>query len=104
MSKTLACPLCSGTIKKIKGDTSNKKKSKPPMIKCENNIFKGGKHTGCNFFMNLAPKPLNGYEFNKEDITIMIDGGEVNIGGIKATYDITSEFNPLLVFPEMEDF
>lgn len=94
---SLACPLCKGVIKKVTG-------GKSPMIKCEKNVFKNGQHSGCNFFMNLAPKPLNGYVFNKDEIKVMLDGGEIDINGITATYDIDAEFNPALEFPPMEDF
>lgn len=94
---SLACPLCKGVIKKVTG-------GKSPMIKCEKNVFKNGQHSGCNFFMNLAPKPLNGYVFNKDEIKTMLDGGEIDINGITATYDIDAEFNPALEFPPMEDF
>jgi len=96
-NESLKCPLCKGIIKKVGG-------GKTPMIKCEKNIFQNGQHSGCTFFMNLAPKPLNGYTFKKEEIKTMLDGGEVNINGVKATYDINAEFNPALEFPPMEDF
>lgn len=94
---SLKCPLCEGTIKKVGG-------GRTPMIKCEKNIFKNGQHSGCNFFMGLAPKPLNGYTFSKPEIKEMIEGKTVNINGVKATYDINAEFNPALKFPPMEDF
>jgi len=95
----LKCPLCAGVIKKINN-------SKTPMIKCENNIYKNGKHEGCNFFMYLKPKAkqLSGYEFTKAEVITMIEGGEVEINGIKASYDVDTEYNPKLVFPPLEDF
>jgi len=98
-NETLKCPLCSGVIKKVNN-------AKVPMIKCENNIYKNGEQTGCNFFMYLKPKAkqLKGYIFTKEDIATMIEGGEVNIEGIKASYDINTEYNPKLIFPPLEDF
>jgi len=96
-NKTLACPICKGTIKKVTG-------GKTPMIKCEHNIFKDGQHSGCVFFMNLSPKPLNGYVFSKEEISNMLNGEIVDINGIKAKYDSNAEFNPSLEFPPMEDF
>ncbi len=103
MSNILKCPLCQGTIKKIEG-IKTKQKSRPPMIKCENNKFKDNKPVGCTFIMNLAPKPLQGYELNREEIAIMIDGGEVDINGYLVHYDATAEYNPVVNAPELKDF
>jgi len=95
-NQALKCPLCGGNIKKVSGDAQ--------LIKCEKNLYQGGKHSGCNFFMNLSPKPLSGYIFNREEISKMLNGETVEIEGIKANYDNKSQFNPILTFPPLEDF
>jgi len=103
----MKCPLCKGTIKKIKERVDNRTKRKlreNHLIKCENNIYKNHKQSGCKFMMDLSPIPLNGYIFTKDEVVTMIEGGEINIEGVKATFDIDQKFNPYLVFPEMEDF
>jgi hypothetical protein len=98
MNQPLKCPLCGGTIKKVAGKT--------PLIKCEKNIFENGQQQGCTFFMNLSPKPMNGYVFTKEEIKEMLEGKEVlhSDSGIKAKYTRGAKFNPELIFPALEDF
>lgn len=98
MNQQLKCPLCGGTIKKVAGKT--------PLIKCENNTFANGQQQGCTFFMNLSPKPMDGYVFTKEEIKKMLNGEVITheATGIQAKYTNGAKFNPELIFPALEDF
>jgi len=105
-AKKLKCPLCEGTIKKLaaKKATKDKRKNAAVLIKCEHNLFEKGKHTGCDFILDLAPNGLHGYQLSKEEVIKIIDGEELNIDGTKVTYNTNSDYNPVLVFPELQDY